>query len=147
MSSIEDAVLELASRGDYDTALDRIASLGQKLCAADLVQQGRYILLSSGGIGRTPDDAQKAFERALELDADHVPALTELGWLHYSVHDDAATGKSYFDRALDAARLQWMEAFRGAVRCVDELAGVEARNDFVQRAASSFELKRMEDIS
>jgi tetratricopeptide (TPR) repeat protein len=129
-------VLELARRGDYDAALDVMAASGQNVCATDLVLMGRCILLSNGGPGREIPDAQNAFERALEHEPEHGEALTELGWLHYGVNDDAATAKPYFERALDVARDLFTEALQGVAKCVGELHGEEARTEFVRGAAS-----------
>jgi len=125
-----------ANAGEYDAALDLMTG-GVEFCASDLLLKGKCIQLSRGEKGRQPEDAAAAFKSALELDPEFVPAMIELGWIYYSVFDDAPEGKKYFERALEVTRQHAIEAFRGAARCAEDISGSKGRDEVI-RLTSGF---------
>lgn len=61
--------------------------------------------------------------------------LIELGWIYYAVFDDAGDGKQYFEAAIEIARQQTIEAFRGAAQCAEEISGADGRAAVIRRAS------------
>src|ERR1700688_1851292 len=80
-------MLSAAADRDYNSALDEMDRL-DALSAADFVLKGQWILLSSGADGRSPEDARRAFDSALALDQNYVPAILELAWFEHLVMDN-----------------------------------------------------------
>jgi len=90
------------------------------LTPAELLTKGRYIQLSSTGES-TLADAEQAFLKALELDAEYVPALLELGWYYHAVEDRASHALTLFEKAYHLVLGQLREAIKGRAECTEEL--------------------------
>jgi len=88
----------LVEAGRADAALERIeAAQAQRPDAAEIHDvHGRALALAA-----RPEEARAAFERALELDPQHAPALEGLATLARDA-GDAARARELFDRAAEA---------------------------------------------
>lgn len=118
---IDDAV----DARDFDGAIDQLELIagGRALTTHETVRKGRWILLSNGRPGRQPPDAKALFEAALRSEPDFMPALIEMGWYCYTIDDDAAAARPYFERALPILKRQAQEVAEGWANCVAEMQG------------------------
>jgi tetratricopeptide (TPR) repeat protein len=90
---------QLAAQGEHAKALGLVGDAldGQPEAAVFHELRGRALLAA----GKSADDSRQAFERALELDAGHAPALAGLAELSAEAgdHDGAL---AFYDRAAEA---------------------------------------------
>ena len=118
-----DALDRLIEAECFADALKLIASneASRLLLPRELVTRGRAIQLAEATPELPLSDAKQAFQQALELDPEHVPALLELAWYCYAVEDDPHQALPLFEEALELSRKQLTEATRGRSGCIDEL--------------------------
>lgn len=106
-----------------DTGLEQLllTEMTRPLTPTELLTKGRYIQLSATGES-TLVDAEQAFLKALELDAEYVPALLELGWYYHAVEDSPSQASPLFEKAYHLALDQLREAIKGRTECMEELS-------------------------
>jgi tetratricopeptide (TPR) repeat protein len=123
-----DHLADLLHRQLFDEALGVISSLerSRALDPSELVAKGRTILLASVEVSVPLSAAREAFEMALELDPDSLPALLELGWYYHAVEDDSERALPFFERAIELSREHLTEAARGRAGCLAELSSQAA---------------------
>jgi tetratricopeptide (TPR) repeat protein len=114
---------ELLRSGRFDDALVLLSSTeaNRELDLAELVSKGRAIMLASAQTTYPLATAEEAFQRALDLDPHHVPALLELAWYYHSVEDDSQRALPLFEQAIELSREQLTEAARGRAGCLAEM--------------------------
>jgi hypothetical protein len=72
----------------------------EESASADLwILLGDAIQLSEGDT-HTLVDVERSYQRAVELDPSSPKPHESLGYFHYAVMDDAATAKTFFERAI-----------------------------------------------
>lgn len=124
--------LELARA--YDEALDALmhGKSGVEQCPYLLVTKGRLIQLAEHtSLGL--DEAEKAFQQALRIDKEYIPAMLHLAWYYLNVCDDPASAKRYFDKAMDILSDYVAEAVEGSAKCLQEMAdGVNGALNFLE---------------
>lgn len=106
----------------FDECVEEFRKLeaSRDLLPNELVQKGACLQLGSGETGSL-EDVEEAYHRALELDADYVPALLELGWFYYAVQNETEKALSFFNRATELLNEDAREAAEGREKCLNEL--------------------------
>ena len=90
-SRLEAAIRAALEAENYEQAVDLLlaAAAERPLTQREYVNLGCWVILSEDRSGRGLEGALAAFRQALDLDNESVPALTEIGWYHYAIEDDA----------------------------------------------------------
>lgn len=125
-----DALLEAEKFDDVLALLSDIETQ-RSLTLRELVIKGRCIQLTSDLESWQLTDAVSAFEKALEIEPDYVPALIELGFFYYAIEDNASRALPLFEAAVRIVRAQLTEAAVGKSGCLEELEGEEAAATFL----------------
>jgi tetratricopeptide (TPR) repeat protein len=131
----------------FDQALRRLSAIEEErpLHPSELVLRGRCIQLSSGQGTPGLEAAEKAFQEAIEIDAEYIPALLELAWFYHAVDDDPARALLFFEKAIDLSSRDLTEAISGKTDCLTELQTEEVAEDFLKSAIR--EAVRVEKLS
>lgn len=134
---------------EFDQGLKELlaAESREPLLPHEQVKKGRLILLSSEEVEASLEQAKEAFEAALKLDGDFVPALLELGWYYYALENDSVRAQPFFDKALTLARENVTEALSGRVACIEETLSEETAREEYRRWTASEALIVREKLS
>jgi tetratricopeptide (TPR) repeat protein len=126
--SVRDELGDFLQDGRFEEALDVLSGTEgrRELTPAELVSKGRAILLASENTRFPLVAAKEAFERALALDPQNLPALLELAWYYHAVADDSRAAMPLFKQAIELSRRQLTEAARGQAGCLAEMASPAA---------------------
>jgi tetratricopeptide (TPR) repeat protein len=103
---------------------------------AVLVLKGCCIQLSDKETPYELSDAERAFEQALKIDADFIPAIIELAWFYLNVLDDAVRAEPLFERAIKLHRSMLTEAFIGMAKCLSEIRSKEMAKEYLEEAVN-----------
>ena len=119
-----------------DKALLELEKLEQQLDLPPniLVAKAACIQLGSEKTTYTLDDVEAALKKALEIDADNVEALIEIGYFYNYVLDKPAIAKPYFQKALSFSRKQLSDSIKGIAECISETSPKKAL-DFIKKAS------------
>lgn len=132
---MNDSVLErLRAEEKFDEAVEELLRIGREraLTPPELVLKGMLIQMGSEAVPCTLADVEEAYREALAIDENYVPALIELGWVHYAVLDETAKALPLFESAIEVARAQFLEAIEGKMKCLAELQSPEAARSFLR---------------
>ena len=124
-------------KGQYREALSLIEEVEREglLHPAVLVLKGCCIQLDGKETPYSLSDAEHAFEHALEIDADFIPAITELAWFYLNVLDDAARAEPLFERAIKLHKAMLTEAVIGMAKCLSEIKSKDIAKEYLEGAA------------
>lgn len=130
--SLED-IRARVSEGKIKEALSLIREIEHQgpLCPAVLVLKGYCIQLDDQETPYKLSEAEQAFNRALEIDKDFIPAAIELAWFYLNVHDDAERAAKLFESAVASCRETLTEAVVGVTKCLMETEGKDAATGYL----------------
>jgi hypothetical protein len=131
----------------------QVVELSEKLdargaeCPEALVLRGTCIQLIKEETHYELVDVERAYKRALELEPNFIPALTELAYFYLNVMDDVSQALPLFERALSLAKSTLNEVTEGLIRSkLETNTLVEVRGYLDQVIADTFERDRFEAI-
>jgi tetratricopeptide (TPR) repeat protein len=130
-SSVRSKLAELMANGHITGTLDLLRRIEQErgLIPSELVTKGRCLQLAPIEAEGDLTDAEKAFQEALNMDPEYVPALVELAYFYDAVLNDSALALPLFDKAIDILRAQITEA---AIGKIEELRSEAAAATFLR---------------
>lgn len=134
--------------GKYREALSLIEKTVKEglLHPAVLVLKGCCIQLAGEETPYKLSDAEHAFEQALEIDEDFIPAITELAWFYLNVLDDAVRAESLFERAIKLHKSMLTEALIGMAKCLSETKTKDIAKEYLEGIVNrSLDLTRIQD--
>jgi tetratricopeptide (TPR) repeat protein len=133
-SSVRSKLAELMANGHITGTLDLLRRIEQErgLIPSELVTKGRCLQLAPIEAGGDLTDAEKAFQEALNMDPEYVPALVELAYFYDAVLNYSALALPLFDKAIDILRAQITGAAIGKSGCLEELRSEEAASTFLR---------------
>lgn len=87
-----------------------------------LVCKSRCLQLYDNGPLDALKQAELCLEKALEVDADYLPALIDLAYFYSRVMDNSKKGKELFEKAIQLSKEEYVESLVGLIECEAELA-------------------------
>jgi tetratricopeptide (TPR) repeat protein len=125
----------LVRDGKYDKALELLdrAEDERKLSLPELVTKGMMIQVASESRSHHPAESRQAFEAALAIDENYIPALLELAFFNHMVEDESAEALPLFEKAIDLSLRHLREAVLGKMKCLEELESLEVAIAFLRQ--------------
>jgi tetratricopeptide (TPR) repeat protein len=125
-----DSLMEQKNFSEILNLLQRMEKQ-RELTPGELVIKGRCIQLGPDDGEWDLKDSEEAFKKALAIEPDYLPALTELGFFYYAIEDDSVQALPFFRRAVEIARLDLTEAATGMAGCLEERQSQDVASDFL----------------
>src|SRR6266853_3459141 len=125
--------------GKYQEALSLMEKAEQEglLHPEVLVLKGCCIQLDDKETPYNLSDAEHAFEQALEIDKDFIPAIIEMAWFYLNILDDAVRAAPLFERAVRLNQIMLTEAVIGMAKCLSETKTKDAAKKYLEASINS----------
>lgn len=118
------------------------------VCPDIFVWKGRCIQLADENIPYQLADAEKAYQAALDIDDEYIPAIIDLGYFYLRVIDDPGRGKSFFEKAIALQKDIITESVVGMAECLSEIeAKTVALNYLTTVSDSLLDASKLEELA